>query len=358
MFRESDNLKRFQDSIVTDIKAKAVASARWKVRAMKGNMILRETPWMKNVIVNRWWDSLATTLGSLGFKGFIAGAGTATPAVTDTALQSYLGGGNAFQSASTVINSTVAPRSMTTSVTIRGAEGAVVGNVAELALYWGSTGGTQAPSNTVSICNRVRVTDELGAPTTIQVQADEFLEITCEMTWFAIDGATGVWQMMDKGVLKTFNYEIRPVSMNSNAWKTIGINSSVVPFNPSSYISTASTSSYNSPKALAQTTFVNPSATGASNTEAPGWNVASNAFDSNQLLEAYVPGSRTTKQRIRLPLNNGNLAAPGIRSIMIPFGDTSANSCWCVHQMLLDGPFVKTSNELLDMPITVVRDNA
>ena len=354
MYRETDELKRFQDSIVTPIKAPAKASAVWKVRVMKGNIIMRESAWMKNVIVNRWWDHLATYGSTSGIKGFIAGAGTSSPLETDTGLQSYLGGGNSFQSVQQIVNSTVSPRSTTTVVRIRAGEGAVVGNVAELALYFATGSSSVNPSNSVQIANRVRVTDETGAPTTIPVANDEFLEIECRTTWFAIDGVTGIWELSNKGVLETYNYEIRPVAMfYATLWGTIGTTGL---WNPSSLLAVDTANQPQYCKALTQATFVDPSASNSSGV--PGWGDGVNNFTQRNILTPYVPGSKATHQRIRLPLNNGNHPAPGIRSLMLSLSGYSPSQPWCCHQMLLETPFVKTGNEILDIPLSVIRGNA
>src|SRR5690606_5394247 len=226
--------------------------------------------------------------------------GTATPQPTDTALQSFLGAGGSIQESWVTRNTTVSPRSITVGVRIRGNEGAIVGNVAEIALTRGS------PSSSAPIFNRARVVDEMGNPTTITVLSDEFLEVIYEITLYAIDGATGTLTINIDGTPTNFDYEIRPISMNSTSWW--GISGSVngsgtnafVSFNPSGLLGVSGVACH----VTGQTTFGDPS----SSSDPAGYS-PSNIFAS-RVLAPYVPGSKERLQTIRLPLNNGNIAAP------------------------------------------------
>src|SRR5690606_35868194 len=141
MFRDyTDDEKRALDSIIRPAKIKQGVSGRFKLRVLKRGIILRESGWSKNLIVNSWFDWLFQHVSNTGFMGFVAGAGTATPDVTDTQLQSFLGGGGRFQEAWLTTNSTVSPRGITIGVRCRADEGAVVGNVAEIAMCRGAQG--------------------------------------------------------------------------------------------------------------------------------------------------------------------------------------------------------------------------
>lgn len=331
--------KRLFDNIINPVKVGPRVKGRFKLRAMKGDIIMRESAWCPNIIVNGAFDYwFQNAGGSIG--GFVAGAGTATPQPTDTALQSFLGGGGSIQESWVTRNTTVSPRSITFGVRIRANEGAVVGNVAEIALTRGS------PSSSAPIINRARVVDEMGNPTTITVLSDEFLEVIYEITLYAIEGATGTLTINIDGTPTNFDYEIRPISMNSTAWWGI---SSSVNFNPSGLLGAATSGQVS--HVTDQTTFGDPS----SSYSPAGYSI-SNRFTS-RLLAPYVPGSKERLQTIRLPLNGGNIAAPGIRSINLTLANSSTTS-WCVHQMLLDGPFLKLPTHVFDLPVTVAMDNA
>src|SRR5690606_236062 len=206
--------------------------------------------------------------------------GTATPQPTDTALQSFLGAGGSIQESWVTRNTTVSPRSITVGVRIRANEGAVVGNVAEIALTRGS------PSSSAPIINRARVVDEMGNPTTVTVLSDEFLEVIYEITLYAIDGATGTLTINIDGTPTNFDYEIRPINMNSTAWWGITSSSN---FSPSGLLSFGASVECH---VTNQTTFGDPSASSAP----AGYN-ASNRFTS-RVLAPYVPGSKERLQTI------------------------------------------------------------
>lgn len=358
MFRDyTDDEKRALDSIIRPAKIKQGVSGRFKLRAMKGNIIMRETAWCPNIIVNGAFDYWLQNVTTTGIMGFVAGAGTSTPQPTDTSLQSFLGGGGSVEEGWVTKNTTVSPRSITLGVRIRGGEGAVVGNVAEIALCRGTSG---TPNNSTPIFNRARVVDELGNPTTVTVLSDEILEVIYEITLYAIDGATGTLTINIDGTPTNFDYEIRPISMNSTSWwgisgEVIGTGTSAyVQFNPSGLLRATTVAPQRSCHVTNQTTFGDPSA--SSN---PDGYITSVQFTS-RVNAPYVPGSKERLQTIRLPLNNGNIAAPGIHSINLVLdyiGSTTIGS-WCVHQMLLDGPFLKLNTHVFDLPITVSMDNA
>lgn len=345
----TDAQKRTFDNIINPVKVGPRVKGRFKLRAMKGDFVMRESAWCPNIIVNGAFDYWLQNTNRTGISGFVAGAGTATPQPTDTALQSYLGAGGSIQESWVTRNTTVSPRSITVGVRIRANEGAVVGNVAEIALTRG-TGGI--PDNSTPIFNRARVVDEMGNPTTVTVLSDEFLEVIYEITLYAIDGATGTLTINIDGTPTNFDYEIRPINMNNTGWWGIGTSFvGYVQFNPSGLLYAAvggTTPSH----VTGQTTFGDPS----SSSDPAGYS-SSNRFTS-RVLAPYVPGSKERLQTIRLPLNNGNIAAPGIRSINLSLNSIDSTSSWCVHQMLLDGPFLKAPTHVFDLPVTVAMDNA
>lgn len=350
----NDATKRMFDNIITPVNVKQRVKARFKLRAMKGNIIVRESAWCPNLIVNGWFNQLFSGLPSLyGICGFLAGAGTAAAAETDTALVSYLGGGNDLQQSYIVTNATVSPRSMTVGVRYRGAEGAVVGNVSEVAMYWSTSG--IGPASNRSIINRARVVDELGNPTSVTVLSDEFLEVIWEFTHFAIEGATGTLTINIAGTPTDFDYEIQPVSMNGNShWYKVpaGFSGGGIRMETSG-IPLAKTGNQFACNLANVNSFGDPASGGTPT----GMNVYSNNFTS-LVLGAYTTNSKTRLTTIRLPLNNGNHASPGARTIYLSLAGMSNSNAWCTHQMLLDGPILKSALQLFDLPINVSMGNA
>src|SRR5690606_4630487 len=125
-FMSHDNMtdaqKRIFDNVINPVIVGTRVKGRFKLRAMKGNIIMRETPWCPNIIVNGAFDFWLQYASAIGIMGFVAGAGTSTPQPTDTALQSFLGGGGSVQEGWVTKNTTVSPRSITVGVRIRAGE--------------------------------------------------------------------------------------------------------------------------------------------------------------------------------------------------------------------------------------------
>lgn len=349
----TDAQKRIFDNIINPVKVGTRVKGRFKLRAMKGDIIMRETPWCQNIVVNRYFDRLFDGTETY-VNGFLAGAGTSMPAVTDTALQSYLGGGNSFQDSWHVINSTVSPRSVTLGYRIRGDEGAVVGNVSEVGLYLGGSSGSSPASNRPLI-NRARVTDELGNPTSITVLSDEFLEVVWEFVFYAIEGSAGTLTINIDGTPTNFDYEIRPIAMNYSGYWSVstGTGSNNRTIGPSPW-PVATAFNDNSSKVAADASFIDPSAS----TFPPG-HVAANSF-TGRTAAAYVPGSLNRTFTLRLPINNGNM---NVRSIILVSGRAQAGNGGAgagamAHQVLLDGPFEKKPTHIFDLPVNVSMGNA
>lgn len=346
----TDAQKRIFDNIINPVKVGTRVKGRFKLRAMKGDIIMRETPWCPNVVVNGYFDRLFDGTGAY-VKGFLAGAGTSMPAVTDTALQSYLGGGNSFQDSWHVINSTVSPRSVTLGYRIRGAEGAVVGNVSEVGLYSGSGSTAESPASNRPLINRARVTDELGNPTSITVLSDEFLEVVWEFVFYAIEGATGTLTINIDGTPTNFDYEIRPIAMNYSGYWSVstGTNAVYRDIGPAPWPRVSSSGNAIS-KVAADASFIDPSASSL-----PPGHVAENNF-TGSTAAAYVAGSLNRTFTLRLPLNNGNM---NVRSIILCLSRANLTaSTSMTHQVLLDGPFEKKPTHIFDLPVNVSMGNA
>lgn len=342
-------------NIVSPISGRLPMATDYVVRKYRGDIITGEYK-AKNLLLNGFFDALLDMDTNTRIKGVVFGAGTATPFETDTALQSYLGGGNSFQAQGIIRNSTVPPLSVTNWVTIRCDEGAVVGNVSELGIYRGTGTGAVPPSSSVDLATRARIVDGMGSPTTITVGADEFLEVTFYWTVYLMDGVTGTLTINLLGTPTNFDYEIRPISMQ-NTSLVAGYGLGSLPSNNGTrdltmgfLVGSAGNTEYSG--VTGETSFGDPSASAAP----PNQNIAANKF-TTITQGPYTPGSKQRTFTLRLPLNNGNIASPGIRSFNLETG-RFPGSLWFMHQVLLDGPFQKMAGQIFDLPIQVTLGNA
>lgn len=143
----------------------------------------------KNLITNTGLDLMSS--GNVTVTNFMyslsVGTGTATPQVTDSALQSRLNISPVVNSSSptaiTAVSGGVATH--TFRKRYQYALGAVVGNITELGLSTGSQ--PSSPMNT-----RALFTDSSGSPITVTVRADDQLIIDYDII-FTINTADRVW---------------------------------------------------------------------------------------------------------------------------------------------------------------------
>lgn len=348
MNRDIEN--RILDNVVNAAKLSHRSVGRFKGRAMKGGVVIEESGWSRNVLLSQWFDFLFSGVigASDGIAGFLAGAGTANVSETDTSLQAYLGGGNDFQFAE-VVSKTDAPRGTIVRVRIRAAEGAIVGNVGEVGLYRSNV--TTTPAANRVLINHARLRDTAGNPTAVGVKSDEYFELECEIITYAIEGATGTLTVKIAGVPTDFDYEIRPINMlHIASWPNVsGFGSNNRTYAPTGIPSVA-TANQSMCYVTAETTFGDPGSSAQ-----PAGYASTNRF-ATRVLDNYTAGSKQRLSTIRLPLNNGNIAAPGFRSININFAFGTA--AWGTHQMLLDGPLQKIAGQVFDLPINVSMGNA
>lgn len=308
-----------------------------------------------NLLVNNFFDDMLNSSGTAyTVRGFIVGSGTAAPNESQTTLGAYIGGGNSAQAAWLTVNSSVSPRSITQGMRFRANGSSIPGNLTEIAMYWSSDGSSSpvAPSKSVRIFNRARITDELGVPVTLQIQADEFLDVVYELTIYAFDGITGTMSINLLGTPTNFDYEIRPVCMNSPSYWNVpsiagggGVSSRLSGTFQSSSTSGEST-------ATNYDTFEDPSSSGTPNGIANGANAG---IFTSETYGSYTPGSKTRLQTLRLPLNNGNIT-PGIRSFLLKTGNGATPIM--THRMMLSANFTKIATQVFDLPIQITMGNA
>lgn len=343
-------------NIISPISGRLPMATDYVVRKYRGDIITGEYK-AKNLLLNGFFDALLDMGTDTRIKGVVFGAGTATPSESDTALQSYLGGGNSFQAQGVIRNSTVNPLSVTNWVTIRCDAGAVVGNVSELGIYRGSGTGALSPSSGRDLATRARIVDGMGSPTTITVASDEFLEVTFYWTVYLMDGVTGTLTINLLGTPTDFDYEIRPISMQNTTLVpdfvtgTLPSNTGTRDLTMGFYITL--TNDVRGCSVTGETSFGDPSASG----NPPNQTIAANKFTSIT-QGPYTPGSKQRAFTLRLPLDNGNIGSPGIRSFNLGTGRQPTSTCWFMHQVLLDGPFQKMAGQIFDLPIQVTLGNA
>ncbi len=178
----------------------------FKLTATKLDGTRRElTDWIPNLVTD-------TGLNRIGSGSYLTachvGSNNATPNVLDTSLGGYMAGTTTVQSTSHGAQST-APYYGWKTITYRFALGAVVGNVAEVAI-------ATAAASTAPIFSRALVLDGGGSPTTVAVLADEVLDVTYQLRLYPdLVDRTGTITVTGSG---SHDYTLRAAQVTSSLW--------------------------------------------------------------------------------------------------------------------------------------------
>ncbi|WP_444903826.1 hypothetical protein ACJJIU_00265 [Microbulbifer sp. CnH-101-E] len=160
------------------MKLKSGLAGRFKIEAYKRDASGAEipgsrrvaAPWFSNLILNQGLDKWA---GGQDIKRVChVGAGSSTPAVTDTGLNSPLAYTEDRSSLTNGLDNSGAPFVWGRSVFAFG-EGEAAGNLAEIGVGWGT--------NHTDLFSRTLITDAQGNPTSLTVLPDEYLDVTYEL---------------------------------------------------------------------------------------------------------------------------------------------------------------------------------
>lgn len=143
--------------------------------------------WFPNLILDAGLERFAT---AAWFSHCQVGTGSNLPTTADTQLQTHVAGTSTLQASTTGAQAS-APYYGWARKTLRFAQGAAAGNLAEVGVGWATSG--------AALYSRARILDGSGNPTTITVLSDEFLDVTYEMRLYPpladssfqiVDGAT------------------------------------------------------------------------------------------------------------------------------------------------------------------------
>lgn len=290
-----------------DLRPKATMQGFYKFEGVKPDGRKRViADWFPNLILNQGLNRI----GSGGaFDRCRVGSGTATPAITDTALQAEVGFTTLIQSQS---NTTVATPTYHSRIvrTFRFNPGVADGNLSEVGVGSASI-----------LFSRARILDALSNPTTITVLPDEYLDVTYELRFYSPTA-----DLSQTISISGTNYDVtlRAAEVDAAQWSG------------SQILSAGST---------APLTVVT-AYTGAIGalTGSPSGTSASGATYFNP--PTYVADSFQRTFSFQMGLNQGNLAG-GIRSLYIHQGALGA------FQAQFTPNIPKDSTRTLTMPLTI-----
>lgn len=295
-------------------------SGKYKLVVRNADLSLKqETEWFDNIVtavgLNALLSGSSPTSQALSA---VAGSGNTTPAISDTSLASYLGACNALQSIAVSRNTATSPYSVTKTITMRSAQGGVVGNVSEVGVALGSSS-----SSSSQLISRSLVVDSQGIQTTVPVQASEYLDVVWSFTLYMAQ-ASGSFNMTIDGAVTSFNYTLTPANMASasvnGSWGHNSDSGAEMFQNIFPYVSAGGVRAYNSATL--------GGATGKpTGTESSGTPVLAPA--------SYTPGSYSRAHTITFGLNDANFS---IGSFLLGLND-------CAAQMSITPSVAKTSTK-------------
>lgn len=269
-----------------------------------------------NLITDQGLEMMGTS--STYLSACQVGSGNATPAFTDTTLDTWVAGTGTTSST----GSSIGTGFVRYVKTFRFATGVAAGNLSEIGI------GTAAASGP-NLYSRALIVDSGGLPTTITILSDEILDATYEhrVYWPTVDGSGTI---TISGI--DYDYVYRAVATNlvngvfsSMGWGTYGSGTN------------ASINSGASANSIYQSTAFNGVLV-AINANQPTGN-ASTA--SSTISAAYVPSSLEREGSLRWAVTAGNLTG-GISAVKVGLG-------WSSYQISFDPPIAKNSSQELTL---------
>lgn len=189
---------RLHNGVKGFYKLEAVNAKTGKVRLL--------ADWFPNLITNLGLDYMASNSNYLRYC--YVGSGSATPAITDTGLNTHVatfdaGLYNTGLTLNTQNFNNATPYYRYNIRTYRFGAGVAAGNLSEVGVGWGA-------SHSGYTFSRALILDTYGNPTTITVLSDEYLDVTYEFRMYPLEtDVTGnVTLTGNKGA--TYAYTIRP----------------------------------------------------------------------------------------------------------------------------------------------------
>lgn len=294
--------------------------------------LVRSSGWSDNLYVASGLDNMLDDTNHTSAQTVRVGTGNTPPQMSDTGLQSPIGGNGYWQGAvENEYHTADSPYWVKRTARYRflGETFGGNANITEVAAF--TSGGI--------MMSRALIVDANGNPTAVPVQEDEFLDITRE-EYIVLPYASGTFNQMIDGEPVSYTWEAAPLQMSgAGFWGYGSVSGTIRPIQLSRLNTTTANFNGCIGKADASIAAVSASDMNGSN---------NGRFSSYSWLAPYVPGSFTRSFRINLPLNEGNNAA-GLNGVRLVFSAAGA------YQIAFDPPVPKTGTKIyyIDFAVTV-----
>lgn len=272
----------------------------------------KDTGWFSNLILDAGLESIGTADNCILYARI--GTGTSAPAVDQTALDAQVAASGQMTNTSCVQEGAPNYAALQTCAYVF-AQGAVVGNMAEIGVGRATTGAT--------LFSRARIVDGSGNPTTITLTTIDQLTVYYRLRWFPpLTDTTGELVLSETA----YPYTMRVASVGS--WLTGSGSSSAGA--PSRYTFPAYSCLVHSAGAV-----IGPI------TGTPTLAVSGGVSDLHNGVLAYVPESRIRTTPISFNVNTGNNAVGGIGAFLIRFNQ------YMIFQVVFSTPIPKDNTKTM-----------
>ena len=268
----------------------------------KGRVVTERS--FDNIITNGGLERLMNGAGAALTTCYV-GTGTSAPAVGNTTLATPLASTSTSVGA-TSANAGTAPYKNTYTKLFEFPLGAVVGNVTEIGVGWGS-----------GLFSRALVLDGGGSPTALTVTATDILQVTYKIEQTpSVTSTTGSFLLNGASL----GYTARIINVTQNAFSSMATNG---------YMNSNFTAGVYETGTLAAITDFSP--TGA-------------VAGASAATVAYTSGTYERSATISVALANGNFAG-GIGSMVVIVGGG-----WTYH-IVFASPIMKTASQTLSLGV-------
>lgn len=312
---------------------------RYRVTRLDKDLnVIERSGWSNNLMTDYGFDLFMTTTSYIGLS-CVVGAGNTTPSEADEYLQTFVAGtANLKATVVPEYHTSASPRHVLYRTQWRLNPTGSSYSVSEVGIGMEPSSSPAGITSGQKIGSRSLVVDNLGAPTTVSVLGDEYLDIEWELYWYVPEDVSGVVSITDNGTPIDITWTVRASDMSGFGWPQISGGAIYLRgFIPQGGGAANDSSAYATQTLGAYTSRMDGTAYPFGSSPAP-WTAAS-----------YTPGSKQRDWTLRLNLTAANITG-GIGSMrfVIFLGQL---------QMSFSPKLQKTASKVADLVFTCSMSN-
>lgn len=297
-------------------------SGEYRMVITRADGTIEDSGWFHNLILDAGLDRLGSGFQSATLAYARVGTGSSTPIASQVQLDSQIAVSGSGGSATSTSNEGAPTYRSTLTYTFAFAQGAVVGNVTEVGIGWGTTGAT--------LFSRALILDNTGSPTTI--------------TLVSIDQLTVFYRIRISPPL-TDGTGVLTLGSTNYSYTTRILNAAT--FGQTQYLFHYGFEYFGQPYSTATTTFGAGASLAAITASNPVGTQSGSVPTANAVPNTYTNGTFYRDSVVTWPISSGN-ATGGIQAIMMPFGTPYQPFR---YQIVFGTPIPKSSTNVLTLTI-------